>query len=37
VPPLALALSRLVLGESPPVLALLGGVACVGGVVVARR
>jgi drug/metabolite transporter (DMT)-like permease len=37
VPPVAILLSWLLLGETPVALALLGGVLCVGGVYVSRR
>jgi drug/metabolite transporter (DMT)-like permease len=37
VPPLAVLLGWVILGESPPVLALLGGVLCLAGVVLSRR
>lgn len=37
VPPLAVVLSWIVLGETPPALALLGGALCLAGVVVTRR
>jgi drug/metabolite transporter (DMT)-like permease len=37
VPPVAILLSWLLLGETPAALALLGGVLCVGGVYVTRR
>lgn len=36
VPPVAILMAWLILGEVPPLLALLGGVLCIGGVVVAR-
>lgn len=36
VPPVAIGLAWLMLGEVPPTLALLGGALCIGGVVVAR-
>jgi drug/metabolite transporter (DMT)-like permease len=36
VPPVAVGLAWLMLGEVPPALALLGGAFCIGGVVVAR-
>jgi drug/metabolite transporter (DMT)-like permease len=36
VPPVAIGLAWLMLGEVPPALALLGGAFCIGGVVVAR-
>ena len=36
VPPVAILLAWLILGEVPPIIALLGGVLCIGGVVVAR-
>lgn len=36
VPPVAILLAWLVLSEVPPVLALLGGALCIGGVIVAR-
>lgn len=36
VPPIAIALGWLVLGEVPPALAIAGGVVCIAGVVVAR-
>ena len=36
VPPVAILLAWLILGEVPPVIALLGGALCIGGVVVAR-
>jgi drug/metabolite transporter (DMT)-like permease len=37
VPPLAILLAWLVLGEVPPPLALVGGALCLAGVVLARR
>ena len=37
VTPIAIALGWLLLGETPPALALLGGVLCLAGVAVARR
>jgi drug/metabolite transporter (DMT)-like permease len=37
VPPIAILLGWLFLGETPPVLAVLGGSVCLGGVFVARR
>lgn len=37
VPPLAVLLGWLVLSETPPLLALLGGLLCLGGVAVTRR
>jgi drug/metabolite transporter (DMT)-like permease len=37
VPPLAIVLAWLLLGETPPVHAIAGGVLCLGGVVFARR
>jgi drug/metabolite transporter (DMT)-like permease len=37
VPPLAIVLAWLLLGETPPVLAIAGGALCLGGVVLARR
>jgi drug/metabolite transporter (DMT)-like permease len=37
VPPIAVGMSWVILDESPPALALLGGVVCVAGVVLARR
>jgi drug/metabolite transporter (DMT)-like permease len=37
VTPIAIGLGWLLLGETPPALALLGGALCLGGVVVARR
>ena len=36
VPPVAIAISWLLLGEVPPALAIVGGAACIGGVIVAR-
>jgi drug/metabolite transporter (DMT)-like permease len=36
-PPIAIGLGWLLLGESPPRLALAGGALCLGGVVLARR
>lgn len=36
VPPVAIAISWLLLGEIPPTLAIVGGAACIGGVIVAR-
>ena len=36
-PPIAILLSWLLLGETPPGLAIAGGALCLGGVVVARR
>jgi len=36
VPPVAILLAWLILGEVPPVIAFLGGALCIGGVVVAR-
>jgi drug/metabolite transporter (DMT)-like permease len=36
VPPVAILLAWLVLGEVPPLVAILGGVLCIGGVIVAR-
>ena len=36
VPPVAILLAWLMLAEVPPVLALLGGALCIGGVIVAR-
>ena len=36
VPPVAILLAWLILGEVPPVIALLGGALCIGGVIVAR-
>jgi drug/metabolite transporter (DMT)-like permease len=36
VPPIAIVLAWLLLGEVPPALAILGGALCIGGVVVAR-
>ena len=36
VPPVAILMAWLILGEVPPLVALLGGVLCIGGVVVAR-
>jgi len=36
VPPVAILLAWLILGEVPPVLAFLGGALCIGGVIVAR-
>ncbi len=36
VPPLAIVLGWLILGEVPPALAIAGGVACVGGVAISR-
>lgn len=37
VPPIAIVISWLVLGETPPGLALVGGALCLAGVVIARR
>ena len=37
VPPMAVLMGWVVLGEAPPALALLGGALCLAGVVVARR
>lgn len=37
VPPLAIVLAWLLLGETPPALAIAGGALCLGGVVLARR
>jgi drug/metabolite transporter (DMT)-like permease len=37
VPPVAIVLGWMLLGESPPALALLGGVLCLAGVLVSRR
>jgi drug/metabolite transporter (DMT)-like permease len=37
VTPIAILLGWLLLGETPPALALLGGALCLGGVAVARR
>ena len=36
-PPIAILLSWLLLGETPPLLAVAGGALCLGGVVLARR
>jgi drug/metabolite transporter (DMT)-like permease len=36
VPPVAILMAWAVLGEAPPALAIVGGVLCIGGVVVAR-
>ncbi|MGH2381180.1 MAG: DMT family transporter [Candidatus Limnocylindria bacterium] len=36
VPPVAILLAWLILGEAPPVIAFLGGALCIGGVIVAR-
>lgn len=36
VPPIAILLAWLILGEVPPVIAFLGGALCIGGVIVAR-
>jgi drug/metabolite transporter (DMT)-like permease len=36
VPPLAISISWVLLGEIPPALAILGGAACIAGVIVAR-
>jgi drug/metabolite transporter (DMT)-like permease len=36
VPPVVIVMAWLLLGEVPPLLAILGGVACIGGVIVAR-
>jgi drug/metabolite transporter (DMT)-like permease len=36
VPPVAIAISWLLLGEIPPALALVGGATCIVGVIVAR-
>jgi drug/metabolite transporter (DMT)-like permease len=37
VPPISVALGWLLLEESPPALALVGGAVCLAGVLVARR
>jgi drug/metabolite transporter (DMT)-like permease len=37
VPPLAIVMGWAFLGESPPIIALLGGALCLGGVALARR
>ena len=37
VPPVAVLMAWALLGETPPVLALLGGVLCLAGVYVTRR
>ena len=37
VPPIAIVLGWLLLGETPPGLAIVGGAICLAGVVVARR
>jgi drug/metabolite transporter (DMT)-like permease len=37
VPPLAIALGWLLLGEVPPLIAVLGGAVCLLGVAIARR
>ena len=37
VPPISMLLGWLILSESPPALALLGGVLCLAGVAVIRR
>jgi drug/metabolite transporter (DMT)-like permease len=37
VPPLTIALSAALLGEAPPVLAVLGGLVCLVGVALSRR
>jgi drug/metabolite transporter (DMT)-like permease len=36
IPPTAILISWVLLAETPPVIALFGGLLCVGGVVVAR-
>jgi drug/metabolite transporter (DMT)-like permease len=36
-PPIAILLGWLLLAESPPLLAVVGGALCLGGVIVARR
>ncbi|NJD26997.1 MAG: DMT family transporter [Chloroflexi bacterium] len=36
IPPVVVVMAWLLLGEVPPVLALAGGIACIGGVVIAR-
>ena len=36
IPPTAIIISWLLLGETPPVVAILGGLLCIAGVVVAR-
>ncbi len=36
VPPVVIVLALVMLGESPPILALVGGAACIAGVIVAR-
>ena len=36
VPPIAIVLSVVLLGEVPPALAVVGGALCIGGVIVAR-
>jgi drug/metabolite transporter (DMT)-like permease len=37
VPPIAILLGWLVLGETPPALAFVGGALCLAGVYIARR
>ena len=37
VPPVALALGWAILGETPPLLAIPGGILCLAGVAIARR
>ena len=37
VPPIAIVLGWLLLGEAPPALAIVGGAICLAGVAVARR
>jgi drug/metabolite transporter (DMT)-like permease len=36
VPPIAILMAWLILGEAPPLIAIAGGVLCIGGVIVAR-
>ena len=36
IPPTAIVISWLLLGETPPVIAILGGLLCIAGVIVAR-
>jgi len=37
VPPITIVLGAVLLGEVPPVLAMVGGVICLGGVGISRR
>jgi drug/metabolite transporter (DMT)-like permease len=37
VPPVAIVMAWIILGEVPPALAIIGGVLCIGGVIVARN